>query len=303
MREKSLSIIVPIYGVEEYILEFLESIVPQLLDSTELILINDGTKDKSMQICHNFLGGNYDNIVILEQSNQGQSVARNYGIQQAKGEYIGFLDPDDYVRNDYISKITECIQNNRDVDIIDFNAVTFIHENKKIINVVNDNLQEGIHDNDEEFLAAVFNNCSWQSWLRVVKFSLIQNAKFPDGLLIQDVHVFPKIYLNSKSIYHISEPLVYYRVRQGSAVNHVNKKQENGYREALINLMGIGCRKHIVNLSIAHLFEIYMHVKAKNEGRYQAVLGFIKDTRLLNMFTMSILLKIFIKQTVKKLRG
>lgn len=253
MREKSLSIIVPIYGVEEYILEFLESIVPQLLDSTELILINDGTKDKSMQICHNFLSGNYDNIVILEQSNQGQSVARNYGIQQAKGEYIGFLDPDDYVRSDYISKITECIQNNRDVDIIDFNAVTFIHENKKIINVVNDNLQEGIHDNDEEFLAAVFNNCSWQSWLRIVKHSFFKDIKFPEGLLLQDIHVFPLIYIKSRKIYHISEALIYYRVREGSAVTRVNDKLIFSYKEA-IKYLEYQHPKEIIQMSLNRLY-------------------------------------------------
>ena len=257
MREKCLSIIVPIYGVEDYILEFLESIVPQLLDSTELILINDGTKDKSMQICHNFLGGNYDNIVILEQSNQGQSVARNYGIQQAKGEYIGFLDPDDYVRCDYISKITECIQNNRDIDIIDFNAVTFIHENKKIINVVNDNLQEGIHDNDEEFLAAVFNNCSWQSWLRIVKYSFFKDVKFPEGLLLQDIHVFPSIYIKSYKVYHISEALIYYRVRRGSAVTKVNDKLIFSYREAIKYLECQGS-KEIIQLSLNRLYVDYL---------------------------------------------
>lgn len=257
MREKSLSIIVPIYGVEDYILEFLESIVPQLLDSTELILINDGTKDKSMQICHNFLGGNYDNIVILEQSNQGQSVARNYGIQQAKGEYIGFLDPDDYVRCDYISKITECIQNNRDIDIIDFNAVTFIHENKKIINVINENLQEGIHNNDEEFLAAVFNNCSWQSWLRIVKYSFFKDVKFPEGLLLQDIHVFPSIYIKSYKVYHISEALIYYRVRRGSAVTKVNDKLIFSYREAIKYLECQGS-KEIIQLSLNRLYVDYL---------------------------------------------
>lgn len=257
MREKCLSIIVPIYGVEDYILEFLESIVPQLLDSTELILINDGTKDKSMQICHNFLGGNYDNIVILEQSNQGQSVARNYGIQQAKGEYIGFLDPDDYVRCDYISKITECIQNNRDIDIIDFNAVTFIHENKKIINVINENLQEGIHNNDEEFLAAVFNNCSWQSWLRIVKYSFFKDVKFPEGLLLQDIHVFPSIYIKSYKVYHISEALIYYRVRRGSAVTKVNDKLIFSYREAIKYLECQGS-KEIIQLSLNRLYVDYL---------------------------------------------
>ncbi len=258
MREKSLSIIVPIYGVEEYILEFLESIVPQLLDSTELILINDGTKDKSMQICHNFLGGNYDNIVILEQSNQGQSVARNYGIQQAKGEYIGFLDPDDYVRSDYISKITECIQNNRDVDIIDFKAFTFIHESKKIINTVNNNLKEGLHNSfEKEYLATIFSNCSWQSWLRIVKHSFFKDIKFPEGLLLQDIHVFPSIYIKSCKIYHISEALIYYRVRGGSAVTRVNDKLIFSYKEA-IKYLECQNPKEIIQLSLNRLYVDYL---------------------------------------------
>ncbi len=129
--EKKLSIIVPVYGVEDYILEFLESIVPQLQNSTELIIVNDGTKDHSMTKCREYLGSDYKNVVLLEQENQGQSVARNYGLRIAKGQYIGFLDPDDYVCEYYIAQILSVIENNNDVDIIDFKAVSFIDKSKE----------------------------------------------------------------------------------------------------------------------------------------------------------------------------
>lgn len=144
MIEKKLSIIVPVYGVEDYIIEFLESIVPQLQDSTELIIVNDGTKDHSMIKCREYLGTDFSNVVLLEQRNQGQSVARNYGMKVAKGQYIGFLDPDDYVGDNYIVKILSVIENNNDVDIIDFKAIAFT-DNGKIISKINEKFEEGLY--------------------------------------------------------------------------------------------------------------------------------------------------------------
>ena len=67
----------------------------------------------------------------------------------------------------------------RDVDIIDFKAFTFIHESKKIINTVNNNLKEGIHNSfEKEYLATIFSNCSWQSWLRIVKHSFFKDISY-----------------------------------------------------------------------------------------------------------------------------
>ena len=91
-----VSVIVPVYNVEKYIEKCLESLVNQTLKDIEIIIVNDGSKDKSEKIINKFLS-KYKNIVYVEKQNGGLSDARNYGMKYAKGEYIAFLDSDDYV--------------------------------------------------------------------------------------------------------------------------------------------------------------------------------------------------------------
>ncbi len=148
----------------------------------------------------------------------------------------------------------------------------------------------------DSYLKNVFKECSWQSWLRVVKKTLIKDIKFPVGLLIQDVHVFPILYLNSLKIYHIAECIVYYRMRAGSAVTTINKKQEKGYREALVKLLSITDNKDIVKYSVEKIFENYLYVKSKNDGGFKALLGFLKDREIFKVNTFFILMRLVFRK-------
>ena len=94
---KSLSVIVPFYNVENYIEKCLETLVNQTLQDIEIILVNDGSQDKSVDIVKKYLNKYPDKITYLEKENGGLSDARNYALPYAKGEYIAFLDSDDYV--------------------------------------------------------------------------------------------------------------------------------------------------------------------------------------------------------------
>ena len=89
-----LSIIIPIYKVEKYIVECIESICCQLVEGVEVILVNDGTPDRSMEMAKDYISNKYyhylSRFVFIDQENQGQSIARNNGIDVAKGEYIAF---------------------------------------------------------------------------------------------------------------------------------------------------------------------------------------------------------------------
>ena len=289
--EKKLSIIVPVYGVEDYILEFLESIVPQLRDSIELILINDGAEDRSMDICSEYLNGNYSNIIVLNQVNQGQSIARNYGISVSKGEYIAFLDPDDYVATDYIEEILKAIKMYRP-DIIDFKAVTFseIDNNQSII--MNQSLRSGYYDGKEkkELLKKIFTESVWQSWLRVVKREIMVKYKYPVGVLIQDAYIFPYIYIEAKNILHVDKVLVNYRVRGNSAVNTINEKQLHSYKKLLRHLDSNRC--DLIDITVKKLCVNYIYLILKIHG----VKGLIR----LKGFSEIIYLFYFINNYVKK---
>ena len=103
------SIIIPVYNVEKYIGKCLESVMNQTYKDYEVIVVNDGTKDNSMDIVKNYP------VKIIEQENQGLSVARNTGVKKAKGEYIIFLDSDDYIEKDLLKNINKSLDNNPDL--------------------------------------------------------------------------------------------------------------------------------------------------------------------------------------------
>ena len=116
--EKVLSIIIPVYNVEKYIYECLDSIIYQknCINDCEIILVNDGSTDSSGDICKKY-AKKYKNIKYLSKKNGGLSDARNFGIENASGNYIWFIDSDDYIQKDCISKIVKAIKEKK-TDVI-----------------------------------------------------------------------------------------------------------------------------------------------------------------------------------------
>lgn len=128
-----VSIIIPVYNVEKYIRQCLESVINQTYKNIEIIVINDGTKDGSMKIVEEYLEDK--RIKIINKNNGGLSSARNKGIEEATGEYIYFLDSDDWIEKDTIEVL---VKNSKDVDIIEanffyFDEITKIKEKNKDI--------------------------------------------------------------------------------------------------------------------------------------------------------------------------
>ena len=115
-----ISIIVPVYNVEKYLEKCIKSILNQTFTDFELILVNDGSTDKSGVICDNYKNID-DRIIVIHKKNEGLSSARNSGLDIAKGRYIGFVDSDDYINNDMYHKLYEAlIKNNSDISICKF---------------------------------------------------------------------------------------------------------------------------------------------------------------------------------------
>lgn len=222
-----LSIIVPVYGVEDFVLDFAESLFPQLDENVELIVVDDGTKDNSILMLKEYYNkNNYKRfkLIWLEQENQGQSIARNYGISKSSGDYITFLDPDDLVSCNYINQIMSGIEFSP--DLIQFNCEVFFSSGSlknKIneINLVNDNLSFILN---KDKIIEIYSKKAWFSWLRVVKRKFIDSDFFPKNVNYQDMMAFPKLYKKIKSIKNINENLVLYRVHSNSSVNSFKPK-------------------------------------------------------------------------------
>lgn len=124
-----LSIIIPLYNSEKYIGDTMSYVLPQMNENVEVVLINDGSLDDTYKIVKTIKEENKSyNIIVLDQTNQGCSAARNYGVRNCSGKYITFVDSDDVIKSDYIGKFLELIAQNPDFDICITGVETYNEE-------------------------------------------------------------------------------------------------------------------------------------------------------------------------------
>ena len=163
-----LSVIIPVYNVERYIKKCFDSIIVQIKDAdVEIICINDGSTDKSGEICDEY-AAKYNKIKVYHQNNKGVAAARNYGLSIIKGQYIAWIDPDDYISNKWYENISTLIMEEQpDILELTFNSYIFSDiDNKDILEEVVYTICLSVKDNydvdevvikseDEEILKTV----------------------------------------------------------------------------------------------------------------------------------------------------
>ena len=125
-----VSVIVPVYNVEQYLPQCLESIAGALYPNLEIICINDGSTDNSLAVLQQFAAKD-PRFVIINQENAGVSAARNRGIQAATGRYLAFVDGDDYIQKDFIAKAVDALQREK-ADVVLFGVNEINSKNEKI---------------------------------------------------------------------------------------------------------------------------------------------------------------------------
>ena len=204
-----VSIIVPIYNVEKYIDKCLKSLTHQTLDDIEIIIVNDGSSDNSQKIIDKY-SKKYKNIKAYKKKNGGLSSARNYGLKHAKGEYIGFVDGDDYIEPDMYKKMyTKAITDNLDVVVCD--TVNVYPNDKEVY--IKSNLK--FSDSDiKNYIISPPMACS-----RLYKRYLFDLCQFKNNVLYEDLNLNPLLILKTKKIGFVEEGLYYYFQRGGSIMN------------------------------------------------------------------------------------
>lgn len=210
------SFIVPVYNVEKYLEKCLDSLVNQTYKDFEIIVINDGSKDNSEKIL-DFYKNKYSFIRVIKQKNQGLSVARNNGVKKAKGEYIIFVDSDDYVDKNMLEVIDSNIET---LDILRFQMI-LEDEHEKIIDVYEEK---------------AFKKCSGREALKHItkyhyvepaccyvfnkKFYTVNKFSFKPGVYHEDFGLIPYVISKAKNVAAISTPLYHYIQRSGSIMNN-----------------------------------------------------------------------------------
>ncbi|KYQ96332.1 glycosyl transferase [Serratia plymuthica] len=216
----TLSLIIPVYKVEAYIEACLCSVLQQLPDWAEVIIVDDGSPDDSINIAEEVLC-RYPQlkpqVSILRQHNQGLSEARNSGIAHAEGQHVGFLDSDDVLLEGYFSILGRLLADNPLADIVAFNAQRFsVMNNGQIqpdctLAIVPGNAAPQDRDTHMALLADSFNRSMWFAWARIYRKTLFDEMRFPQGRNFEDIQLIPQLYLKAERIVMCDTPLVGYR--------------------------------------------------------------------------------------------
>lgn len=209
-----VSVIVPIYNVEKYLEKCINSLLSQTLEDIQIILVNDGSKDNSGNIAKEYEKNNKDRVIYVEKENGGLSDARNYGLKYATGDFIAFLDSDDYIeKNAYEEMYNKAIEENADYVECDF---IWEFPNKIRID------KQYPYKNKKEMLSFV----RVVAWNKLIKRQLItdNNLEFPKGLRYEDVEFTYKLIPFINKFAYVDKPFIHYVQRKGSIANVQNER-------------------------------------------------------------------------------
>lgn len=218
-----LSIIIPVFNVEKYIDNCITSCCKQNLPKNEyeIIVINDGSTDNSLNIINN-LSQKIPNITIISQKNKGLSAARNQGLSIAKGEYVWFIDSDDWIKHNCLKTICELCLNNK-LDVLAINAANAPTDNslKRIrINNCNSNIVNG-----KKYLLE--SNIQLCAPFYIIKRSLLieKNLLFFDGILHEDIEYTPRLLYQANRLLFLDKILYYVYQNPNSITRSINPKK------------------------------------------------------------------------------
>ena len=209
-----VSIIVPVYNVEKYIEKCLESLVNQTLEDIEIIVVNDGSKDNSKEIVEKYLEKYPKKMVYLEKENGGLSDARNFAIPYAKGEYVAFLDSDDYVELNMYEDMYK-IAKNEDSDMVECD---FIWEYPDKCKIDTGEIYHGKHEMLEKIRVV--------AWNKLIKKSILDETKviFPKGYRYEDIEFTYKLIPYLEKVSFLKKPCIHYIQRDNSISNTQNER-------------------------------------------------------------------------------
>lgn len=222
----TISAIIPIYNVQDFIRECVESVIKQTLKNIEIILVNDGSTDQSMEEIKDLV--NKYNIIVINQENRGLSAARNTGLKYASGKYISFIDSDDYIEPNFLQKLYDCAEK-YDLDIA-MGGHTKLFENgdlierRRTIKLLDSGLKTG-----KEILynSIQLNDYRMEVWDDLYKreFLLENQLSFYEGILHEDEEFTLKCLLVAKRVQVVDSVGYMYRQRQGSIINRIPTKK------------------------------------------------------------------------------
>ena len=267
-----VSIIIPVFNIERYLKQCLDSILTQTLSDIEIILVDDGSTDKSGAICDKYASKD-ERIQVIHKANEGLSCARNDGINVSKAPYIMFVDGDDWIEQDFCQlPYRTAIDNNADLVLFTYNAI------KKDGKVVQKKakIQSSIINEAE----AIYLNYSGlnSAWLGLYRRSLFDKVRYPAGKLFEDVGTSHELIHVANTICFVPQALYNHRIgRMGSITsvpdNWISNDWKEMYAKKIFDLRDWGYKEY------SHIYSLQMLIKyGWNDASLKPFADIVKGT-------------------------
>lgn len=281
-----ISFVVPVYKSEKYIRRCLDSLVCQTLEDIEIVCVNDGSPDNSLEILKEY-EKMYSNFKIISKENGGVWYARLDGVKAASGEYIGFLDADDYIEKDFAKLMYESIQNNNsDIAVCGFKRID--DDTKKVLSQEMKYSSSRIiemNKNPEEVISV--NTALWNKIYKADVLKATFNVQSPPRIL-EDAMFISLVYINAHKISFVDEYLHNYMVINGSAmhslkeddiekIKHSMLEVKEEYKKANLekNMMEILSSFVFLHLGISLMLNVYTFNKSSFSKEYKEILKYL----------------------------
>ena len=261
MNRVDVSIIIPVYNVQEYLAICLDSVIKQTIKNKEVIVINDGSTDNCYEILTEYKK-KYPEMIIINQKNSGISATRNAGLKVASGEYIAFVDSDDFIELNMFEKMYNTAKR-ESADIVICNYIMYVEKpdnqnsNDQKIEGIN---KDGYIDKIEVLRMFLLNDIKGYVWNKLHKreFFTTNNIQFPDFIVCEDTPVEFLLLACSQKTYSINEPLYYYRQRESSLTRTFSIKAMKDMIDGCYIMGGFIAKDQLHYAELVDYYRVYM---------------------------------------------
>lgn len=271
-----ISVIIPVYKVEKYLEQCVESVRQQTYSNIEIILVDDGSPDKCGKICDEYACKD-KRIKAIHQNNMGLSVARNTGVEYSKGEYLVFIDSDDYIHPKLLEiSYREAKKYNCDLVVYNYKKIKENTDYNEKNMIINEKYNIEIYDNLEG-ISQLFNDKYGEfnaAWSKLYKRHIFDKVKFPEGKIYEDALLAHEILYNSYKIVYIPLKLYYYRNRKDSIVNSNFSFKNLDFVESCYIAMSFYNNLRVLDINIKYKSQekyVYYFFKYYYKSKYELI--------------------------------
>lgn len=285
-----ISVIVPVYKVAQYLPRCMDSLLAQTYKDFEIILVDDGSPDECPALCDEY-ERKYDCIHTLHKENGGLSDARNAGMGIARGDYVTFVDSDDYVNPLYLELLTEGIEKGADLSVCDF---TEVYDGESSQKLDKNRVTLDLLDAREGLIEALYQKFhDVSAWGILLPYDLAKKYPFPKGKLFEDLYTTYNFYFESDRVAFIRAPLYYYFQRKDSIMSRRNDAFIHDLIEAsdllikACNGKGKNVEKAAMNKQFSNYCRLILQpsaLKEKYPEQYRHIVKTLKQERFSILF-------------------